>query len=463
MPIVRYIAVSVLILAAAMVLVFGPRPAPALPPGRENDVIVQYWEKWTDPEASQMRQIVDDFNRSVGAEKHITVQYLSMTNIDQKTLVAISAGVPPDIAGMWDANIAQYGALGSLEPLDDLAAAAGITADYYKPVYWKGCHYDGHLYGLISTPAAVALHWNTRIFSANADVLRAHGCDPDQPPKTLADLDRYAQALETFSLGVDGKKHLERAGYLPMEPGWYVNLTPYWFGGDVWDPATKKFTFTDPRVIAALKWVQSYSDRLGQDAVAEFSSSTGGFNTPQNAFVTGQVVMEQQGPWMANILHSLKPEMDHDWAAAPFPAADPALKDVSFCGFDILSIPKGAKHKQEAFDFIAFVNTQAEMEKLCSLHSKNSPLAKVSPEFIKNHPNPYIGVFEELAASPNAHGPMDCPVATEVGGELMSCIQAISAETATVPERMAYMQDFATRSYQRFLDTQEAYRRAAAK
>ena len=52
----RYIAVSLLILAAAMVLIFGPRPAPGLPPGRENDVVVQYWEKWTDPEASQMRR-----------------------------------------------------------------------------------------------------------------------------------------------------------------------------------------------------------------------------------------------------------------------------------------------------------------------------------------------------------------------------------------------------------------------
>ena len=318
----------------------------------------------------------------------------------------------------------------------------------------------GILYGLISTPAAVALHWNKKIFADNADVLRAHGCDPDQPPKTLAELDRYAQALETFTVGVDGKKHLDRAGYLPMEPGLVRTFTPLWFGTDVWDPATKTFHFTDPRVIAAFKWVQSYSDRLGKDAVAEFSSSAGGFNTPQNAFVTGSVVMEQQGPWMANILHSLKPDMDHDWAAAPFPAPDPALKDVSYCGFDILCIPKGAKHKQEAFDFIAFVNTQKEMEKLCSLHSKNSPLAKVSAEFIQNHPNPYISVFEELSASPNAHGPIDCPVANEVMAELQACIQAISRRNRDGGERMAYMQDFATKCYQRFVDSQEAYSRS---
>src|SRR5580704_14629071 len=89
-------------------------PNPGIPADRQSDTIVQYWEKWTGVEQVGIQQIVDDFNKSVGREKHIYVQMLSMSNIDQKTLVATAAGVPPDVAGLWDPTIIQFGALGAL-------------------------------------------------------------------------------------------------------------------------------------------------------------------------------------------------------------------------------------------------------------------------------------------------------------------------------------------------------------
>ena len=63
-----------------------------------------------------MRQIVTDFNNSVGLEKHIYVQYVSMSSIDEKTRISTAAGVLPDIAGVWDVNLVQYAALDALEP-----------------------------------------------------------------------------------------------------------------------------------------------------------------------------------------------------------------------------------------------------------------------------------------------------------------------------------------------------------
>ena len=48
---------------------------------------------------------------------------------------------------------------------------------------------------------------------------------------------------------------------------------------------------------------------------------------------------------------------------------------------------------------------QDEMEKLANLHCKISPLARVSDEFLTHHTNPYIRVFDALAASPNALPP----------------------------------------------------------
>ena len=74
---------------ALVFVVTGARP-PVAPKGR---VVVTYWEKWTGEEAAQMQVIVDDFNKSVGKEKGIFVQYISMSSVNQKTLVATAAGV----------------------------------------------------------------------------------------------------------------------------------------------------------------------------------------------------------------------------------------------------------------------------------------------------------------------------------------------------------------------------------
>jgi multiple sugar transport system substrate-binding protein len=465
----KFILSGLLALAAAGVLVFGPRAGADRPKDR---VVVTYWEKWTGNEAAQMKQIVDDFNRTVGAQKGIYVEYLSMSNVNQKTLVATAAGVPPDVAGLWDTQLTQFAAIDALEPLDELAAAKGINANYYKPVYWKGCRYNGRLWGLVSTPAAVALHYNKRIFQENSTKLRTAGLDPNRAPSTLDELDRYAKVLDEF----DERKRIKRAGYLPMEPGWFLVHTGYWFGGQVFDAKTQRFTLTDPKILKAFNWIRDYSQRLGKDSMTEFRSGLGGFNSAQNPFLTGDVVMNQQGPWMANYIENLKPSMNrwkmskeeekrlplekrranYEWAAAPFPSAVPGQKNVTYAGFDVLVIPRGARHQKEAFEFIAYVNQQGPMEKLCSMHCKNSPLRQSSESFKLNHPNPYIDVFEELASSPNAYGIPPVPIWPEVVEEMGVAAQRVYLLEMTPEAAMRQSQTRLQQKYDAFRAIQEA-------
>ena len=113
---VKNVVIVLMLAAAAAVLAFGPhgrRGGPAEP----GDVVVDYWEKWTGNEGAQMASIVDDFNRTVGRQKHVYVRMVSTSNIDRKTLVATAAGVPPDLAGMWDPQLVQFAALDALTPL----------------------------------------------------------------------------------------------------------------------------------------------------------------------------------------------------------------------------------------------------------------------------------------------------------------------------------------------------------
>ncbi|HRR79301.1 MAG TPA: extracellular solute-binding protein, partial [Planctomycetota bacterium] len=77
------------------------------------------------------------------------------------------------------------------------------------------------------------------------------------------------------------------------------------------------------------------------------------------------------------------------------------LDNVSTADADVIVIPKGSRHPEEAWEFIKFVNSQEGMEILCMGQRKFSPLKRVSPEFWQKHPHPYIKLFRDLAESPN--------------------------------------------------------------
>ncbi len=461
----RYIRMVVSIsmaLAAALVLAFGPRGVVKAPP---HTTVVEYWEKWNGTEGVQMAEIVNDFNRTVGRRDHIFVRYISTSSIDQKTLTAIAAGVPPDIAGLWNETLCQFAALGCLKRLGAMAKSYGITAASYLPVYWRGCHYHGHLYALVSTPAAVALLYNKAIFQADAARLRAAGLNPNRPPRTLKELDHYAHALTIVS----PSGQILQAGFVPMT-SWYLGDLWMWFGGHVWNAQTHKFTLTSPAVVRSFQWIRKYSQWLGPQAINSFQSGEGNFDSPENPFLAGQEVMEMQGPWMANYIYNFAPHMstlrwpksvelklplsqryqNYSWAFAPFPSAVPCLKDVSYCSFDCLCIPRGAKHPRSAFAFIAYVNQQPVMEKLCALHGKNSPLAKVSRNFLLHNKNPYIGVFEKLAASPNARSFPPVPIGPQLKAELGITAERVGLLKDTPRHALAMAQARLQRLYDAF-------------
>jgi ABC-type glycerol-3-phosphate transport system substrate-binding protein len=475
------VTLTLLVTGAGAILLFGPRPRFDVPPGR---VRILYWEKWTGLEGQEMKQIVDEFNDTVGRGKGIWVDFASMSSIDRKTLISTAAGVPPDVAGLWDNQIRQFASMNALTPLDEYAAEHGLSRDQYKRVYYDGCCYNGRLYALPSTVWTVALIWNKQIFQDAAPQLRRAGLDPDRAPRTFDELNRYAAAIDEWNT-TGGRRSLVRTGYIPLEPqGPFCNVDSFWFGGTFVDSTGTRLLLDTPPYVAEYNWIRGFSERLGKDELAEFRSGFGGplglFDSPENPFLAGQNAMEQHGPWIAAFIEKLKPSMNRwhvpedqlerernfprvtigmsrgqaeqilgpaelsadggtlhwlagvkdlyatlsgdlisqthfalrpaeirqkysQWGAAPFPSAVPGMDDVTYAGMDTLVIPNGSQHKKEAFEFLAFVDRQDIAERLAMLHCNLSPLAKESENYRQNHPNAYADVWDELAASPNAH------------------------------------------------------------
>jgi ABC-type glycerol-3-phosphate transport system substrate-binding protein len=439
---VKQVILALLILAAIAVLVMPIQTEFGAPADR---TVVRYWSYWSGREADQMQEIIDEFNTTVGAEKKIWVQYISMSQADEKTLIATAAGVPPDVAGVWGDQIAQFAAMNAVIPLEEMAAEHGITREYYKKAYWEASSFEGHLYGLVATPYSVGLYYNKQIFLERAEQLKAAGLDPTRPPRTIDELDKYAAALEVWDRSDPKNPHLKAAGFFEQQPGWWREHLYHWFGGSIYDDNTKKLSLDSQQVVAAYDWMKSYSTRIGASQVMEFSSgipSVDSFDTPLNPFMTGAIAMMKQGPWFSSYMETLNPSMNrwkmskeeeaklprlqrrdnYMWGVAPFPSISENLKDVTFAGVDLLVIPKTSKHQKEAFEFIAFVNRQDVMERLCSMHGKNSPIAKMSEHYIETHFNPYIEIFEQLGASENAHPVPPIPIWPEIRSEL----QAIS-------------------------------------
>ena len=126
-----------LALAASVYIGFTRQSVPAAGGGR---VHISYWEKWTGFEGEAMRAVVDEFNRS---QDRIFVDILTISEVDRKLLLATAGRVPPDVVGLWSANLAAFADRQVLLPLDDYLDRHGITRDDYIPAYWDLCHYRG--------------------------------------------------------------------------------------------------------------------------------------------------------------------------------------------------------------------------------------------------------------------------------------------------------------------------------
>ncbi|MDK3161026.1 ABC transporter substrate-binding protein [Kamptonema cortianum] len=388
------------------------------PPRKDGRVVVTYWEKWSNFEDAAMRDVVKAFNES---QDKIWVEHISTSGIGAKTMLATAGGIPPDVAGLFGTNVAQYAYHNAVIPLDELASEAGIKKEDYIPAFWEFCTYRGKLWALPTTPASTAFHYNT-------EMLAEVGL---KPPTTISELDAMDAALSK----TEGNR-IVRMGFLPTEPNWWPWSWPGVFGGALWN-GFDKITMTREENIAAYKWMASYSKRYGLQNVQSFQQGFGGFDSPQNAFLDRKLASVNQGVWMYNFIEKNRPDLK--WAAAPFPRLDgkPVDEYPTVVDLDILVIPRGAKHPKEAFEFIKFVQSQKGMEMLCMGQKKFSPLAKQSEEFERNHPHPYIELFRQAAFSKGQLRPPQTPIWPQWSDEMKSAIEAINLGKMTPHEALS--------------------------
>ena len=409
-------ALLLLLLGAPAVglLAFGPRGRVDAP--RER-TIIHYWEKWTGVEGRAMQRIVERFNKTVGAERNIWVQYVPVSNVDQRTLIATAGGDPPDVAGLFDHIVPQFAARDALMPLDELVREFDVDLDAFKLIWLDIGRVDGKLFALPSTPFTIALYYNRRLF-------REAQLDPDHPPRTIAELDEYARKLTKRD--ADGR--ITQLGFTtsPAMLGWWHWVWPCFFDARLWDNG--RFTLDSPEGIAAAKWIASRRAAYGVDDLLAFEATAGAIEGTQNPFLSERLAMVFQGPWVANWIRAYAPDLDY--GVAPFPSASADRRNV-FASTDVFVIPRGSRHPREAMTFLAYMMRRGVLEDLCKSHGKVSPFREPSPDFFVNHPNPYIRVFDRMALSPDAFGYPAMPTWSQATSELLVMLDSLLRDKAT--------------------------------
>ena len=375
-----------------------------------------YWEKWNNFEGEAMQACVDAFNAHSlkalesqdpayrarflsPAGQRIFVHMLSTTQVDRKASLAVSGGVPPDVAGLWSRDVPVFAQFDAALPLDAWIKRDGPAPEEYQPCYWEMCVYDGQVWALPTTPSTIAMYWNKDLFAKA-------GLDPERPPRTLVELDRYNELLTKR----DKRQRIVQMGFHPGEPGWWHYAWGNWFGGRHVSPDGRTLLLDSPEWIAAYEWLNRLAETYGRSEMRTFKGGLGTFDSPQNAFISGKVAMVIQGVWMANYIRMYDQTLR--WGAAPFPGPGGTPQaPISLAQADVLMIPRGCPHPEEAWKFVRYVNSRGDpndpnaslegMEILCLKQGKHTPFKTTTRIFREHHYHESLQVFMDLGNSKN--------------------------------------------------------------
>ena len=297
---------------------------------------------------------MDVFNQG-NPNIHVRLLYVpNNLSSNQKLFLSISAGMPPDCTFVDGPQVCEWAARGAIESLDDFMAKHGVrNEDFWGPCVRQN-QFRGKTYALTyCADPNFAFFWNKEQF-------RAAGMLEGGPPKTLEDLDRMARALTaTYANG-----RITRIGFIPWNVFGYANSIFTWgwaFGGEFYDPETQRITCgEDPHILEAARWMKSYADEYGFEKINSFAEGFG--DQEDNPFIRGKIAMA--AGHVSNIKLFQKYAPDLDYGACPFPYPARMGSDHSaWMGGWCMSVPRGSRHPDEAFQFIRWLCTDAEAGK----------------------------------------------------------------------------------------------------
>lgn len=320
---------------------------------KDGRMVLNLWHPWGGPIGEEFRNFIHRYNAQSQAAYVDALFTPNDQSANQKFFLSVAGGSPPEIIFVDGPQIAEWAARGALEPIDDLMAESGVSnTDFWEPCA-KQCQYRGKTFALTyCADPNFALAWNK-------DLFRVNGLDPERGPRTIAELDEMSEKLTKS----DEHGDLLTVGNIPWLVYGSDNSLFTWgwcFGGEFYDPETNKITCNSPKVLDALKWMNSYAEKYGIVRVTSFTQSQRGFGTgPLDPFLTGKVGFLVVHVSVVRLYAKYKPDLDY--GLCPLPGLKEGEEGSgSWVGGWGIGIPKGSVRPKEAFEFMKWLCTSED-------------------------------------------------------------------------------------------------------
>lgn len=313
---------------------------------------ITFWHEWgpnSDIDKA-FQEVAREFEkRNPDIQVKVIATGLGEAGLLQKLAVQIAGGVPPDVCQVNE-KVSSYVLSKLPQPLDSFLERDKIEpSDFWAPSF-RECVWEDKVWAL---PFGSDPNFG---FFCNKGMFGQAGIPENQPPKTIADLNLYNQKLAKR----DSKGNLTQFGCVPWWTYGYPNSIYTWgwaFGGEFYDPKTRKITADDPKIVKALSWMCSMVDLYG--GLAAFDALNQGLATDQSNFTAERIAMAAYGPWELPRILKYGPHIEFGITSVPYDP-DGGQPNPTWVGGHKFIIPAGVKNKEAAWKFLKFIAADPE-------------------------------------------------------------------------------------------------------
>jgi multiple sugar transport system substrate-binding protein len=394
--------------------------AAALFAGQAQADEITFWVRASD--GGFVTPVVKAWNDSHPNKVNLTV--VPNDDFVTKFGTASAAGAAPDVVAIDLIFVPAFSSAGQLADITDEAKKLPFYQSL-SPSHTRLAMYQGKQYALPFSAESSMLLYNKSLF-------KKAGLNPDQPPKTWAELEADAKKITALGGGVKGFYFSGACGGCNI-----FTMTPYvWAsGGDVLSADGKTATLDNP----ALKGTLAMYRRMWEAGEMPSSAKTDSGANFINTFLTGKVGMVGSGAFSIGLLKKEHPEID--FGLAYLPGKDGGWS--SFAGGDSIAIPVSSQHKQQALEFIKWcLSEQVQIDQFAkngsipvrsdlasNQYSKLDGRYEIASTAMEKGHTPYSAKFNQLINDPN--GPWLAMIQEAVFGKGVDSAVATAQQSFT--------------------------------
>lgn len=339
-----------------------------------------------------------------------------------KFLTAAAGGNPPDVVQV---DIIWLGEYVEGDLLADLTSKAEAWSEWSDVVdsYKKATQWNGKIYG-------TWLNTDVRIMAYNKKMFRDAGLDPEKPPQDWDELYKVAKAIThppaRYGYGFPAMKDEETS----MR---FFSLL-YSAGGQILSDDMKKAAFNSDAGVRAL----TMQVKMVKDGLTPESVVGGNYGDIDNAVFQDKFAISYMTKTLGiakELIPDLTPEQfKQDFGAAPIPKA-PGGEWATMAGGYLLSVPKGSKHPDLAWELITIAGGADSQFKYTAARGYVPTfysLMKRGADY--SNVDPFFDVI--LGQLPNAHFRPGIAQYTEISAAIQDGIQAAVLGQVTPKEAL---------------------------